>query len=452
MTATMPGVPATLAQPLARGQNVLHLAPPAPVHALPLLAALRERYQGDGTLLVLAPAPSLGEWHAVAAAAGIPMLVARGTSQDRNRVRQFTGGVLVTTPEGAMDLLGASAFDAAAVSGVLVAWPECWNDREVLAGLLQDVPRDAQRVILTSAPETLPDLIERHAWRAATAGPPAAAAPIGPVRTLAVAWERRAAVLPDLVGLLEVRTAAVWTADSTRHAEIHQALAGTGVATEVTTEVPGPVDAVIAFDPPSPQVLGDLLHAGDLTLLMPPGTEAWVARVAAPRRPLILPGDPASTGGEAAQRRRTIARTVEESTLEPGLLALGPLFERFEPTAVAAALYELWRGETPRGPAAVPVTAAAVTRVWVNAGRKDEVGAGDLVGLLVNEIGLDRGRIGRIEVRETFSLVELSDEDAGRVAGALTGKTLRRRRLIARPDEPGAPRRVGRRPPPRQAP
>ena len=42
--------------------------------------------------------------------------------------------------------------------------------------------------------------------------------------------------------------------------------------------------------------------------------------------------------------------------------------------------------------------------------------------------------IGRVEVRETFSLVEVAAEQAARAARGLTGTTIRGRRVLARLD------------------
>jgi hypothetical protein len=245
--------------------------------------------------------------------------------------------------------------------------------------------------------------------------------------------------LPDVLSALGPGTAAVWTADTSLHEAIRSALAGLGQRVEVTRGTPAGAAHIVAFDPPTGAHFAALAAAGEVTLLTPPGTERWAQALASPRRPLLLPGDPAVAGGDAARRRRVIARLLEGGTPEEGLRALAPLFETHEPTLVAAALYQAWRaGGEPPPPAQAPASSAA--RVWVNAGRKDEVGPHDLVGLLVNELRLDRAAIGRIELRETFSLVEVPAEDAGRIATALTGRTLRRRRLIARVDT-GAPRR-----------
>jgi len=41
-------------------------------------------------------------------------------------------------------------------------------------------------------------------------------------------------------------------------------------------------------------------------------------------------------------------------------------------------------------------------------GTKDRASAKDLVGALIKEAGLEKGQIGKIDVRERFSLVEVA--------------------------------------------
>jgi ATP-dependent RNA helicase DeaD len=72
--------------------------------------------------------------------------------------------------------------------------------------------------------------------------------------------------------------------------------------------------------------------------------------------------------------------------------------------------------------------------VWVSAGRKDGTTAADLVAVLNREVGMPAGRIGRIEIRELFSLVEVPAGDAENIARQLSGKTVRRRTVTAKVD------------------
>jgi len=56
------------------------------------------------------------------------------------------------------------------------------------------------------------------------------------------------------------------------------------------------------------------------------------------------------------------------------------------------------------------------------------------VGALLNAVGLAKEDIGRIELREGFTLVDVRAEEAERAVRGLTGTTLRGRRIAARLD------------------
>ncbi|HTO73118.1 MAG TPA: DbpA RNA binding domain-containing protein, partial [Gemmatimonadales bacterium] len=64
--------------------------------------------------------------------------------------------------------------------------------------------------------------------------------------------------------------------------------------------------------------------------------------------------------------------------------------------------------------------------------------ANDLVGCLTRECRVDRTQIGRIELRETFSLIEVPAADAEKIADRLTGISIRQRRVTARVDTAAA--------------
>jgi ATP-dependent RNA helicase DeaD len=78
-------------------------------------------------------------------------------------------------------------------------------------------------------------------------------------------------------------------------------------------------------------------------------------------------------------------------------------------------------------------------KLWVGVGKKDNVRPGDVLGAIVGEAKLAADRVGKIEVRELYCLVEIQAEDAERVVRALTGTTLRGRRVTARVDRGHAP-------------
>ena len=445
-----------IAPTVARGHNLVVVVPPAPVYATPVLAGLFSRHFEAGTdALVLAPPGSLAEWGvpvgALAPGGTLNPLLVLGPGQAARRLRSSpSGNLIIASPAMALDLRRRSLTRAESVGVVVIAWPESWEDRDVLSLLLQEVPREAQRVILTSAPAEIAALIEGHAWRALTVGATVQALrPGGPVKTVALAWSRRVAAIAELAEALDAASLTVWTADASRHAELERAVAGLGVPVTVTSGDAPPAAEVIAFDPPSPDRLTQLLTAGQVTLLMPPGSEAYLARIAGPRRALLLPGELDAATSDASRRRGLIERALQEQPLEGELAMLAPLFERHNATSVAAAIYQLWATEARKPARPVDVQARGIAKIWVGAGRQDEVGPNDLVGLLVNELHVERSHIGKIELRDAFSLIEVPAEDAERIAQAMAGRTVRKKRLTARVDRKpagGAGKRPPRRP------
>jgi hypothetical protein len=135
---------------------------------------------------------------------------------------------------------------------------------------------------------------------------------------------------------------------------------------------------------------------------------------------------------EGAARRATIAHTIEERRPESALLTLAPLFERYDPAAVAAAVYQLWTSTAPTAPPAPELPGTA--KIYVGVGKKDGATVNDLVAVLTKDIRVDRGKIGRVELRDAYALVELPAQEAEQVASALNGVTIRRKRITARVD------------------
>jgi ATP-dependent RNA helicase DeaD len=79
-----------------------------------------------------------------------------------------------------------------------------------------------------------------------------------------------------------------------------------------------------------------------------------------------------------------------------------------------------------------------VTRLYVALGRNAGVRPADLVGAIANEAGIDSRDIGAIEITDRFSLVEVPDDAADDIIRALSGTTIRGKRVAARRDRAGA--------------
>jgi ATP-dependent RNA helicase DeaD len=429
----------------ARGHHLVLVAPPAPAWAAPLLAGVGTRLLGGrtGPVVALAPEESVDEWSRVAerVLGGTGLRLAGAHSPDRltRLLRADALDLAFTSPATAHELVRHSALKMDAVAGVLLLWPEAWGDDDLLAPLLQDVPRETQRVIVTADAAGSSAAVERHAWRAPVVdllgAPPAEPAP--PVRSAPVAWRRRIEALADLAEQLDPESLAVWAADLGDRDAIAHALAAAGVPATIARETPPAASLIIAYDLPDPARLHELTGAGDVLLLVPPGAEAYVARLAPRRHPVHPRGLLDRAQADVAASRRRIAERLERGAGPAAWHAITPLLERHEAPAVAASLYELWDAARTAAPLPAPAAGApgATARLWVGIGKRDAVTPHDLVGALVKECAVPREAIGKIEIRESFSLVELSaSADPERVAERLGGKTIRKRRLAVRMD------------------
>src|SRR5262249_45670687 len=156
-------------------------------------------------------------------------------------------------------------------------------------------------------------------------------------------------------------SAAIWTLDYSHHAAIRQVVPTSDPNVTVTTSDVPRVQLVVAFDPPTPTRLHQLLAAGEVVTIVPPGTEGYIHRIAATRRPLRLPGSLDAATSAAETRRQAIADVLERGGLDRALLTLAPLFDRYDGTAVAAALFDLWTSTGTSAPTPEAKTAPADT-------------------------------------------------------------------------------------------
>ncbi len=141
---------------------------------------------------------------------------------------------------------------------------------------------------------------------------------------------------------------------------------------------------------------------------------------------------------ELADRLHEAIRAPETT---PYYLLVESLLDRFAPAEVAAAALLLLdragagKGAAARGAgrgtgqAADQAVPEPWSRLFVSAGQRDEIGPGELLGAITGESGIKGSRVGRIDVRESHSLVEVRESDAAKVIKALNGTTLGGRAL-----------------------
>lgn len=142
----------------------------------------------------------------------------------------------------------------------------------------------------------------------------------------------------------------------------------------------------------------------------------------------------------------------------PYYLLVESLLDRLSPAeAAAAALFLLDRESAGKGapaPSGRGAAAAAARppaswlRLFVSAGERDGIGPGDILGAVTSESGVQGNRVGRIDVRESHSLVEVREGDAKAVIAAINGTTLGGRSVRVdydrgKDERRGGPRRTG---------
>ena len=76
----------------------------------------------------------------------------------------------------------------------------------------------------------------------------------------------------------------------------------------------------------------------------------------------------------------------------------------------------------------------AVAKLWVGAGRKLKMRPADLVGAIANEVGIDAGVIGSIQIADGYSTVEVPEEIAEDIIEALRNTTIKGKRVLVRRD------------------
>ena len=160
-------------------------------------------------------------------------------------------------------------------------------------------------------------------------------------------------------------------------------------------------------------------------------------------RPVVArPPEEDDSVGRFRERVRERLRTGD---LSGELLLLDPLLEETPAATVAAALAALLRErpglEEEAGaphaegrPQAPPREAVlpAWTRIFLNVGKRDGAGPGDIVGAITGETGAAGGQIGRIDLRSSYTLVDIDAEIADRVIRQLGGAQIKGRTVAVR--------------------
>ncbi|HEX9938557.1 MAG TPA: DbpA RNA binding domain-containing protein, partial [Longimicrobium sp.] len=95
-------------------------------------------------------------------------------------------------------------------------------------------------------------------------------------------------------------------------------------------------------------------------------------------------------------------------------------------------------GQTDAGPAP-----SAFTRLFISLGERDGVRASDLMGAIAGEADIPGAQVGKIDIRDTFSIVEVPADVAQKVIDSVNGTTLKGRSVRVDYDRGGERARPG---------
>lgn len=463
---------------VTRGQNQLQLLPEDWQAAGALIEPLLERLDpaaATAQLLVVTNDSGAAVGIAGRLATTIPpevRILAATEPRRAARVQRATPAhVVVGPPEVLVELLQSTVLKLDGLRAVVLAWVDDLDGAatRALETLMSELPKDSARLLLASAATpAVEQLVERYARRARRPTAPGETAPVS-LSYVSATETAGLATLRRLLDTLDPESAVVVARGESR-AGVESLVRSLGYGSDASAvrvaETPDAnAQLVIAYGlPSSEEELRSLVRAAGtarvIALVAPRQLSALRRLAGGVVAPFALP--------EAAERARTredgmrdeLRQVLASGQYSRELLALEPLLADHDGAEIAAAALRLLEAERAKPRAvAVETGAPAMTRLFINIGEMDNVRPGDLVGAITNEAGISRSELGRVDVREKHSTVEVSTAVANSVVAKLTGVTIKGRRALVKVDEErerrpggGPPRERSGRPPARSGP
>ena len=363
--------------------------------------------------------------------------------------------IAVASPAGALTAVQRSEIKLGGLASLVVDGASAMYDLdagEPLETLTALIPKEAQRVLLSArlGPE-VEGWIERHARRARRlVYLPAEIESLADktIEYFAGPREQRLALLTRLLSKSPQRGAPasrILCRSEPEALTLADRLSVRGIAVDTDGETapviidwrePVAVEAGLSVlwevPPDIEALLPRIRAAGRSVVLLEPAELDHLGRLA---RKLALALQAIGTSvPEEAQRSlaltyESLRQALEERDLEAYQLLLEPLFDDFSPAEVAAAATSLLRDRQSAEP---PERLPAWTRLYFAVGRRDGARPADLVGAIAGESPASGDQIGRIEIRDTHSLVEIDAAVADQVIKALAHTAIRGRPANAR--------------------
>ena len=458
---------------VTRGQNVVHVLAHDWAVIEQFLSAPLGRVDPTSDALQLLVVTADAEGAAAVAAAAVDIAGERdvralGVTSARRAdrvLRSVHPHVVAASAADALALVRGTTLKLDQLRAVVFAWADelvAAGAESTLETLMADAPKEAARIVVTAelSPE-VEALVERYARRARRSVPAAeeSAAPVA-VEYVVTARGNRAAVLRRLFDEVDPASATVVARNEASEREARAVVRALGFATDtgavrVTRGEGGEGEIVVLYDLPATReelraAVGETPRR-TIAVLQPRQLASLRALAAGGRvSPLAISDAAARARSSDGRIRAELRAALEQGSVVREILALEPLLEDFEGIEIAAAALQLLEKARAVAQSQARSHAAAATssesraaaapaggpaRLFVNVGAMENVRPADLMGAILNETGIAKESVGRIDIRDTHSLVDLEGANAEEVASKLTGTMIRGRRVQARVDQ-----------------
>ena len=469
--------------PVSRGQNAVFVLPHDWASIAEFLAPLVERLDADAADIQLLVATGDSEVAAAVIAASahvigdrpIRVLAATSPARAARLARIRSPHVIAGTPTTLVDLVRASAIKLAGLRAICIAWADelvARDESASLETLMAEVPKETPRTIVASVVTPAVDaLIERYARRARreVARVPEAQEPIG-VEYVLVSTAARATTLRRLLDEIDPPSALVFARESESQATVraHLRTLGYGDDDDVrcgAAAAPGTALTVLYDLPATHEELREAVAGAGRTiaLIQPRQLESLRAlALGGALKPHRLPEPAAASRARDASTLAELRGVLDAGSAGRELLSLEPLLEDYDGAEVAAAALHLLEQERlaerqravaaqqervvhgERPPAAARQPGVPMVSLFTNIGAREGVHPGDLVGMITTRAGVAGSDVGRIDIRESHSTIEVASELADQIIDRASGAIVNGRRALLRRDERPGRREGGR--------
>jgi len=465
-----------------RGQNLVYTLPHTTESIAEFLTPVLSRVDpaGGGTQVIVvtrSPETAIAVSETIlglGGAATIEVVPITGAARAGRLFKTRPVLAVAGTAEELGALVRASVLKLDSVRTVVLAWADdiLEDGPQALAALealLAELGEATRVIVARKVTPAVEDLIERYARRSRRVPLADVEVPVAPadyqlphVKYVTIAGSARGASLRRLLDDLDPPSATIIARGGAALAEVRHILRTLGYkhnddpihATE--GELKGETHAVIYYRPPvTPAQLqaAALAKPVEIVVLAQPAEVAPLRELAGGRLiPIILHG-PERRAQDREDAVREELRTVLMRGVPPReIIFLEPLLEAFDALEIAAAALQLLDREraqrrhaaeaaTRSGAAAVADTSRSttstrgggeMTRLFMTIGTRDGVKTGDLMAAIAGEGGIAADRVGKIDLRESHSLVEVAAGDAASVVARLNGAEIKGRRVVVR--------------------